>query len=139
MALNGRKEKLRKISLLPLALAQVLMILPLSLWEGSAPSPDTVVYSPLSYYNWTALIGRAGNWPAVAVSVLMPLWLALTVFGVWKPRKAWVATALGLAGCGVLALGAAMALVWRENTPIGYGTFALQLLAAGLQLWRAAW
>lgn len=124
--------KWMQISLIPLVLAQLLMAFPLSLWERFGPGPDVVIYSPISYYHWAALVGRAGNWLAVVVSILMPLWLALTIRGLRyaAPRKA-----LPLFGCGVLLLNWIMAVIWDHIMPVGWILLALQLAVVVLQFW----
>lgn len=120
--------------MVPLILAQLLMISPLSLWERLGPGPDTIVYKPISYYNWPTLVGRSGNWPAVVVSVLMPLWLALTLWRL-RPERTWVGATQGFFGCGVLLLNLAMAMIWNYVTPLGKVLLALQLAAIVLQFW----
>lgn len=122
--------KWMQISLIPLVLAQLLMAFPLSLWERFGPGPDVVIYSPISYYHWAALVGRAGNWLAVVVSILMPLWLALTIR---QLRPAARTGALPLLGCGVFLLNLTTAVVWQSTTPMGWSVLALELLAAVLQ------
>lgn len=130
-----RSRKALKISLALLIPAQLLMIFPLSLWERFGPGPDIIVYSPISYYNWFALVGRGGNWPAVAVSVLMPLWLALTLWRLRPERKTWVGATQGFFGCGVLLLNLVMDLNWDYFTPVGWILLALQLAAVVMQFW----
>lgn len=124
--------KWMQISLVPLALAQLLMSFPISLWERFGPGPDVVIYSLISYYHWAALVGRAGNWLAVVVSILMPLWLVLTI----RPlRPAARTRALPLLGCGVFLLNLITAVVWQSTTPMGWSVLALELLATVLQFW----
>lgn len=128
-----RNRKALKISFAILALAQLMMIFPLSLWERFGPGPDTIVYSPISYYNWPALVGRAGNWPAVAVSVLMPVWLALTVWRLRTERKAGAGVIQGCLGCVILLLNLVMKMIWDYITPVGNILLAFQLAAIVLQ------
>lgn len=136
MTLNHKcSRKALKISMVPLILAQLLIISPLSLWERLGPGPDTIVYKPISYYNWPTLVGRSGNWPAVVVSVLMPLWLALTIWRLRPERKAWVGVTQGFLGCVVLLLNLVMAVIWDLITPVGRILLALQLAAIVLQFW----
>lgn len=135
MLSNRRSRKALKISLALLILAQLLMIFPLSLWERFGPGPDIIVYRPISYYHWFALVGRAGNWPAVMVSVLMPLWLALTLWRLRPERKTWVGVTQGFFGCGVLLLNLVMDLNWDYFTPVGWILLVLQLAAVVMQFW----
>lgn len=132
---DRRSRHALKISLALLILAQLLMILPVSLYEKFGPGPDTVIIRPISYYYWLALVGRAGNWPAVLVSVLMPLWLALTIWRLRPERKTWVGVTQGFFGCVVFLLNLVMTMIWDYRTPVGMMILALQLAAVAMQFW----